>query len=80
MTLFKIIIAISIFIVWVVRFDNIVDEFKHFGLSNIIRSLVGAAKISMSTVLIISIWFPDLALIPSFFIAFLMLMCPICTL
>ena len=56
MTLFKIIIAISIFIVWVVRFDNIVDEFKHFGLSNIIRSLVGAAKISMSTVLIISIW------------------------
>ena len=51
-TLFKIIIAISIFIVWVVRFDNIVDEFKHFGLSNIIRSLVGAAKISMSTVLI----------------------------
>ena len=44
MTLFKIIIAISIFIVWVVRFDNIVDEFKHFGLSNIIRSLVGAAK------------------------------------
>tara|TARA_B100000767_G_C19745991_1_gene528531 strand:- start:369 stop:713 length:345 start_codon:yes stop_codon:yes gene_type:complete len=72
-TLSQIIIASSIGIVWVFRFDNIIEEFKHFGLSSLIRSLVGASKISLSTLLVAGIWYPDLVLIPASGIAFLML-------
>ena len=72
-TLSQIIIAISILIVWVFRFDNIVIEFKQYGLSDLIRSLVGAAKIAMATLLIAGIWYPTLILVPAGVIAFLML-------
>ena len=65
-TLSQIVIAASILIVWVFRFDNIVIEFNHFGLPDLIRSVVGAAKIAMATLLIAGIWYPAL-------IAFLML-------
>ena len=69
----QIIIAVSILIVWVFRFDNIVIEFKQYGLSDLIRSLVGAAKIAMATLLIAGIWYPTLILVPAGVIAFLML-------
>ena len=72
-TLSQIIIAISILIVWVFRFDNIVIEFKQYGLSDLIRSLVGAAKIAMATLLIAGVWYPTLILVPAGVIAFLML-------
>ncbi len=72
-TLSQIIIAISILIVWVFRFDNIVIEFKQYGLSDLIRSLIGAAKIAMATLLIAGIWYPTLILVPAGVIAFLML-------
>ena len=72
-TLSQIIIAVSILIVWVFRFDNIVIEFKQYGLSDLIRSLVGAAKIAMATLLIAGIWYPTLILVPAGVIAFLML-------
>ena len=72
-TLSQIIIAVSILIVWVFRFDNIVIEFKQYGLSDLIRSLVGAAKIAMATLLIAGIWYPKLILVPAGVIAFLML-------
>jgi hypothetical protein len=72
-TLAQIIIALSIVIVWVFRFDNIVLEFKQYGLPDLVRNMVGAAKISMSTLLIAGIWFPSLVLIPAAVIAFLML-------
>ena len=48
-TLSQIVIAASILIVWVFRFDNIVIEFNHFGLPDLLRSVVGAAKIAMAT-------------------------------
>ena len=72
-TLSQIIIAVSILIVWVFRFDNIVIEFKQYGLSDLIRSMVGAAKIAMATLLIAGIWYPTLILVPAGVIAFLML-------
>ena len=72
-TLSQIIMAASILIVWVFRFDNIVIEFKQYGLSDLIRSLVGAAKIAMATLLIAGIWYPTLILVPAGVIAFLML-------
>jgi hypothetical protein len=68
----QIIIALSIIIVWVFRFDNIVKEFKQYGISDLIRNVVGAAKISLSTLLVVGIWYPSLVLIPSLVMAFLM--------
>ena len=69
----QVIVALSIAYVWIFRFDNIVNEFKQYGLSDLTRTLVGAAKISLSTLLVAGIWYPDLVLIPALLIAFLML-------
>ena len=69
----QIIIAVSIIIVWVFRFDNIVKEFKQYGISDLVRNMVGAAKISLSTLLIAGIWYPGLVLIPALIMAFLMI-------
>ena len=68
----QIIIALSIIIVWVFRFDNIVKEFKQYGISDLVRNMVGAAKVSLSTLLVTGIWYPSLVLIPALVMAFLM--------
>lgn len=69
----QVIVALSIGYVWIFRFDNIVKEFKQYGLSDLTRNLVGASKIVLSTLLVAGIWYPDLVLIPALLIAFLML-------
>jgi hypothetical protein len=69
----QIIVALSIVIVWIFRFDNIEKEFNQYGLNVLTRSFVGAAKIALSTLLIAGIWFPSLVLIPALLMAFLML-------
>ena len=69
----QVIVALSIAYVWIFRFDNIVKEFNQYRLSDLTRSIVGAAKIALSTLLVAGIWYPDLVLIPSLLIAFLML-------
>ncbi len=69
----QLIVAISIVIVWVFRFDNIVKEFKQYGLSDLTRTMVGTAKIALATLLVAAIWYPSLALIPALLMAFLML-------
>lgn len=69
----KAIIALSIAVVWVFRFDNIVAEFQQYGLSTQVRSMVGAVKIVMATLLVTSIWDADLVLFPAIVMAFLML-------
>lgn len=69
----QLIIAISVIYVWVFRFDNIVKEFKQYGLSNLTREMVGASKISLATLLVAGIWYSTLVLIPSLLMAFLML-------
>jgi hypothetical protein len=55
------IVAISVVIVWVFRFDNIVKEFKQYGLSDLTRTIVGATKIVLATLLVaefgILLWF-----------------------
>lgn len=68
----QVIVAISITYVWVFRFDNIVKEFKQFGLSDLTRNLVGFAKIVLSTLLVAGIWYQDLVFIPALLIAILM--------
>ncbi len=69
----QIIVALSIGIVWIFRFDNIVKEFKQYGLSDLIRTLIGSAKIVLATLLVVGIWYPSLVLIPALIMAFLML-------
>lgn len=48
----KILIATSIFFVWVVKYQNIVKEFKEFQLPNWLRDLVGILKLSFSIMVI----------------------------
>lgn len=48
----QVIIALSIAFVWIVQFDIIVKEFKEYRIPDIVRNLVGATKISLSTLLI----------------------------
>jgi len=69
----QILIATSIGFVWIVRFDNIVREFKQYGIPDLLRNVVGAAKIAMSTLLIAGIWYDSLVLAPALFIAFMMI-------
>ncbi|WP_339920019.1 DoxX family protein [uncultured Flavobacterium sp.] len=69
----QLIVAISVVIVWVFRFENIVKEFKQYGLSDLTRTIVGATKIVLATLLVAGIWYPSLVLIPSLLMAFLML-------
>jgi uncharacterized membrane protein YkgB len=69
----QLIVALSIIIVWVFRFDNIVVEFKQYRLSDLTRNMVGAAKIVLATLLIAGIWYPALVLIPALLIASLMI-------
>lgn len=73
-TLFiQIIVAVSVAYVWIFRYDNIIREFKQFGLSDLTRSFVGASKISLATIIIMGIWYPTLILIPSALMGLLML-------
>lgn len=69
----QIIVAFSIVIVWVFRFNNVEKEFKQFHLSDLVRNIVGATKIALSTLLIAGIWYSDLVLIPALILAFLMI-------
>lgn len=69
----QLIVAVSIIIVWVFRFDNIVKEFKQYGLSDLTRTIVGSIKIVLATLLIVGIWYPSMILIPALLMALLML-------
>ena len=70
--IFQFIVALSVFFVWTIRYDNVVKEFKEFGYSDLLRNFVGAFKISSSTLLLAGIWFTDLILIGSISMAFFM--------
>ena len=70
---FQLIVAVSVLIVWIFRFDNIVIEFKHYGYSDLLRNFVGASKISTSAFLILDLWYSEIALYASLSMAFFML-------
>lgn len=48
----KIILIISLFFVWVVRYENIKLEFKKYNLPDWLRDLVGILKLSFVTMVI----------------------------
>ena len=64
-TIAQLIIAISVYYVWIFRFHNVIKEFEAFGLSDLIRNFVGASKISIATLLIVGIWHSSFILISS---------------
>lgn len=74
----QLIVSISVLIVWVFRYDNIVLEFKQYGLSNLLRNIVGALKISLATILILGIWHQEFLFISSMAMAFLMVCAQLC--
>lgn len=59
------VLALSVAYVWIFRYDNVVKEFRQFGLSDLTRNFVGATKIALATLLVAGIWFPSLVQIPS---------------
>ncbi len=65
-------VAASIFFVWVVRYENIIQEFKHFGLPDGLRDLVGILKLTLSLLLLVGIERPSLAVAGSLGISILM--------
>ena len=69
----QLIVAVSVLYVWIFRMDNIIKEFKQFGLNDLTRSFVGATKIALSTLLIVGIWHPELVLVPSFIMGLIMM-------
>jgi len=65
LSLTQMILALSVAYVWIFRYDNVVKEFKQFGLNDITRNFVGASKIALATLLIAGIWHSSLVQIPA---------------
>ena len=70
--LLQALVATSIFFVWVVRYDNIMQEFKQYGLPDWLRDLVGILKLTFALLLLLGIQRAPLAMIGSLGIAGLM--------
>ena len=65
-------VAASVFFVWVVRYGNIVQEFKQYALPDWLRDLVGVLKLTCSLLLLIGIARPFFAVVGGCGIALLM--------
>ena len=69
----QITVATSVIFVWVFRRKNIIIEFEEYGISDTIRDIVGAVKISLATILILGIWHKEFLILSSLSMAFLMI-------
>ncbi|WP_310559612.1 DoxX family protein [Flavobacterium sp.] len=69
----QIIVSASVYYVWIFRYFNVVKEFNQFGLSDLTRNFVGATKITLSALIIVSIWHPELLAISSALMGLLMI-------
>ena len=65
LSLAQLVVALSVAYVWIFRYDNVVKEFKQFGLNELTRNFVGASKIALATLLVVGIWYPSLVQISS---------------
>ncbi|MDA0987254.1 MAG: DoxX family protein [Bacteroidetes bacterium] len=52
------IVGLSVVYVWTFRYDNVVKEFKQFGLNDLTRNFVGVSKMILAILLIVGIWLP----------------------
>ena len=69
----KILVATSIYFVWVVRYDNILKEFREFGLPDWLRDLTGILKMTFAAMLLFGSQDQTLNLVGSLGIAGLMI-------
>ena len=51
----QVLVAAAVFFVWVPRYDNIVTEFRQWGLPDALRDLVGILKLACSLLLLVGI-------------------------
>jgi O-antigen/teichoic acid export membrane protein len=65
-------VAASVFFVWVVRYNNIIQEFKQYGLPDWLRDLVGILKLTFALLLLLGVQGASLAMIGGLGIAGLM--------
>lgn len=65
-------VAASIFFVWVVRYDNAIQDFKRYALPDWLRDLVGILKLTFALLLLIGIERKPFAIAGGLGIAFLM--------
>jgi hypothetical protein len=56
----QLIVALSVYYVWIFRYEVVIIEFKQFGVSDLTRTFVGAFKVSLATLLVAGVWFPPL--------------------
>jgi hypothetical protein len=68
----KILVATSIFFVWVVRYKNIVKEFEEYGIPAWLRDLTGILKLTFAAMLLFGQGDRSITLLGSFGIAALM--------
>ena len=68
----QIFVAASIFFVWVVRYENIVEEFARYGLPTWLRDLIGIMKLSFALMLVVGIFKPQAAVVGGAGLVFLM--------
>jgi hypothetical protein len=64
LVILQLIVSLSVLWVWLMRREAVISEFERFGLSKQTLTTVGAAKILLSLMMMISIWFPVIS-IPS---------------
>ena len=64
-SLAQVALSLSVAYVWIFRYENVVKEFKKFGLSDLIRNFVGVSKIALATLLVAGLWFSSLVFVPS---------------
>lgn len=72
-TFVLIIVAASVYYVWIFRYFNVIKEFNQFGLSDVTRNFVGASKISLAALFLVGIWYPNFIAIPSIFMGLFMI-------
>jgi tellurite resistance protein TehA-like permease len=66
-------LAISVYYVWIFRYHNVLSEFSQFGYSDLFRNFVGAAKISLSALLIMGVFYDGVTLFAALGMAVFML-------
>ncbi len=71
--IFQIALAISVYYVWIFRYHNVLSEFSQFGYSDLFRNFVGAAKISLSALLIMGVFYDGVTLAAALGMAVFML-------
>lgn len=69
----QVVLALSVFYVWIFRYENVVKEFKHFGINDLTRNFVGGSKIALATLLITGIWYPALVFVSAVLMGLFML-------